>query len=181
MIMLFASGSSSGNAKGDFEADWQEFIAGQLGIKGKPELEPVAKKDGWDVVSGGTAFENETGPSAVILRTYSGFGKALSAAAIFNSQDSLPAIEAFASSMKLRTPGPGKQAVNGAVPNPTPVITGDGYTFATSNFDDGWNAAVKSDWVEVTKGDTTVLALRHYHNTKCGPTFRTHIEQDRCK
>ena len=102
MIMVFASGESSGNPKSDFENDWQEFVAGQLGIKGKPELEPVAKHDGWDVISGGTAFENETGPAAVILRTYSGFGKTFSAAAIFNSQDSLPPIEAFASSIKLK-------------------------------------------------------------------------------
>jgi len=101
MIMLVASGESCGNAKRDFEGDWQKFIAGQLGIKGNPELEPVEKNDGWDVVSGGTAFENETGPAAVILRTYSGFGKTFSAAAIFNSRDSLPAIEAFASSIKL--------------------------------------------------------------------------------
>ena len=106
MIMLCASGESSGNAKSDFEGDWQEFIAGQLGIKGKPEVEPVEKKDGWDVVSGGAAFENEIGPSAVILRTYSGFGKTFSAAAIFNSQDSLPAIEAFASSIKLKRLNP---------------------------------------------------------------------------
>ena len=108
MIMLVASGESSGNAKKDFEGEWQEFVAGQLGIKGKPELEPIEKKDGWDVLSGGTAFENETGRSAVILRTYSGFGKTFSAAAIFNSQDSLPAIEAFASSIELRKTGLGK-------------------------------------------------------------------------
>jgi len=164
MIMIYASGESSGNAKSDFEGDWQEFIAGQLGIKGKPELEPIEKNDGWDVVSGGAAFENETGRSAVILRTYSGFGKTFSAAAIFNSQDSLPAIEAFASSIKLKTTGPGKQV------NAT-AAKQDGYTFATSNFDDGWNAAINSDWVEVTKGDTTVLL--HY-----GITITDEMRQD---
>jgi hypothetical protein len=173
MIMLFASGESSGNAKGDFEGDWQEFIAGQLGIKGKPDLEPVAKKDGWDVVSGGAAFENEIGPSAVILRTYSGFGKALSAAAIFNSEDSLPAIEAFAASIKLKKTGAEKQQPQTADDRtgPARIVTGDGYTFATSNFDDGWNAAIKSDWVEVTKGATTVLL--HY-----GITITDEMRQD---
>ncbi len=119
MIMLTASGTSSGNAKGDFDGDWQEFIAGQLGIKGKPELEPVEKKEGWDVVSGGAAFENNTGPSAVILRTYSGFGKTFSAVAIFNSQDSFPDIEAFASSIKLKKTEPGKQ-VNAAAEKQQP-------------------------------------------------------------
>jgi hypothetical protein len=102
--MIYSSGQSSGDAKSDFDGDWQEFIAGQLGIKGKPDLEPVEKNDGWDVISGGVAFENEIGPAAVILRTYSGFGRTFSAAAIFNSRDSLPAIETFALSIKLTKP-----------------------------------------------------------------------------
>ena len=109
MLTVYASGESLGDSKRDFEKAWQEFIAGQLGIKGNPELEPVAKNDGWDVVSGGTAFENETGPAAVLLRTYSGFGKTFSAAAIFNSRDSLPAIEAFASSITVKKTAVEKQ------------------------------------------------------------------------
>lgn len=102
IITVYASGTSSGNAKSDFDADWQEFIAGQLGVKSKPETEPVTKADGWDVVTGGAAFENETGPAAVLLSTYSGFGKTFSAAAVFNSQDNLAAIEVFAASIKLK-------------------------------------------------------------------------------
>ncbi len=104
MITLYGSGESSGNAKSDFEGDWQEFIAGQLGIKGKPETEPVKNSDGWEVVTGGAGFENEMGPSAVLLSTHSGYGKKFSMATIFNSQDQLPAIEAFASSVKLKKP-----------------------------------------------------------------------------
>jgi len=111
MIMLFPSGDSSGNAKSDFDGDWAEFIAGEFEVKVKPAVEPIEKKDGWDVVSGGAAFENEMGPSAVILNTYLGFGKTFSAAAIFNSQDNLPAIEAFASSIKLNKAVTAAQAV----------------------------------------------------------------------
>src|SRR5580765_3229188 len=87
MIMLYASGESSGNAKSDFESDWQEFIAGQLGVKGKPELEPAKNVEGWESITGGAAFENEMGTSAVILNTFSGYGKTFRMAAIFNSQD----------------------------------------------------------------------------------------------
>lgn len=32
----------------------------------------------------------------------------------------------------------------------------DGYAFTTTNFDDGWTSTVKSEWVEVTKGDVKV-------------------------
>ncbi|PYT01966.1 MAG: hypothetical protein DMF63_03790 [Acidobacteria bacterium] len=118
LLTIYASGESSGDAKHDFESDWQEFIAGQLGVTSKPALEPVEKRDGWDVVTGGASFENKTGPSAVILRTFSGFGKRFSAAAIFNSQDSLPAIEAFASSINLKK-SETKQSQAGSQPSIT--------------------------------------------------------------
>ena len=104
MITLYGSGESSGNANSDFESEWQQFIVGQLAIKGRPQIEPVRNTDGWAVVTGGATFENEQGTSAVILNTFSGYGKTFSVAAIFNSQDHLPAIESFASSIKLRKP-----------------------------------------------------------------------------
>ena len=104
MIMLYASGESSGNAKGDFESDWQQFIAGQLGVKNKPQFEPAKNVEGWQSITGGAAFENEMGTSAVILNTFSGNGTAFSMAAVFNSEDYLPAIEAFSLSVKLRKP-----------------------------------------------------------------------------
>jgi hypothetical protein len=111
MLMLYPSGTSSGNAKGDFDSDWQEFIAGQLGVKGKPQIEPATNADGWSVVTGGTGFENEMGTSAVLLSTYSGYGKKYSMAAMFNSQDNLSAIEAFVSSVKLKKPETNSQPV----------------------------------------------------------------------
>jgi hypothetical protein len=104
MITLYRSGESSGDAKRDFESDWQQFIVGQLGIKSNPQIEPSTNADGWEVLTGGAAFENEMGTSAVILHTFSGFGKTFSLAAIFNSQDNLPTIEAFVSTIKLRKP-----------------------------------------------------------------------------
>jgi len=104
MIMLYASGQSSGNAKSDFENDWQQFIAGQLEVKNKPQLEPAKTVEGWQSITGGAAFENNIGTSAVILNTFSGYGKSFSVASVFNSEDYLPAIEAFSLSVELRKP-----------------------------------------------------------------------------
>ncbi|MBC7900045.1 MAG: hypothetical protein H7070_08320, partial [Saprospiraceae bacterium] len=169
VITLFASGTSSGDTKSDFDGDWAEFIAGQMGVKGKPAIEPAAKADGWDVVTGGTSFENEMGAAAVLMSTYSGFGKTFSAAAVFNSQDNLAAIEAFAASIKLKRPEAGKQ-VKGNLPasNPTKAAS-NGFAFTTSNFDDGWNSVVNEDWVEVTKGNVKVLL--HYPNAVTGKYY----------
>jgi hypothetical protein len=101
MIMLYRSGESSGNAASDFESDWQQFIAGQLGVKAEPQTEPVRRADGWEIITGGAAFQNELGTNAVILNTFSGYGKTFSVAAVFNSQDNVPAIEALISSVSL--------------------------------------------------------------------------------
>ena len=104
MMALYRSGASSGNANSDFAADWQQFIAGQLGVKDKPQVEPAKKVQGWDVITGGSTFQNEQGGSVVILNTYSGFGRTFSFAVVFNSQDYVPAVEAFMSSISLSKP-----------------------------------------------------------------------------
>jgi hypothetical protein len=123
MITLYGSGESSGNAKTDFEADWQQFVVGQFRIKSKPQTEPAKNAEGWEIITGGAAFENEQGTAVVALNTFSGFGKTFSLAAIFNSQDSVPAIEAFISSIKLRKPETNLQPAQ-ATTNSTASILG---------------------------------------------------------
>ena len=109
MLVLYRSSTSSGNANTDFAADWQQFIVTQLGVKEKPQLEPAKKVQGWDVVIGGSPFQNEQGASIVILNTYSGFGKSFSFAVVFNSQDYVPAVEAFITSITLSKPATSSQ------------------------------------------------------------------------
>ena len=107
LIMLFQSGDSSKDAKSDFETDWLNLVGGPFGIKKRPEIQPAKNADGWTIISGGSQFENELGPAAVILNTFSGYGKKFSSASVVNSTDDIPAIEAFFGSIKLRRPEPG--------------------------------------------------------------------------
>ena len=104
IMTIYRSGESSGNAQRDFENDWQEFIAGQLEVKEKPQIEPLEKAGDWDLLAGGTPFQGSLGPSVVLMATYSGHGISFSCAAVFNSQDHLPAIEALFSSIELKKP-----------------------------------------------------------------------------
>lgn len=114
VITLYGSGESSGNAKNDFDSDWQQFIVRQLGVKGEPQIEPARKAEGWVIITGGATLQNDLGTSAVILNTFSGYGRAFSLAAVFNSQDSLPTIEAFISSVKLKQPETSTQTATAA-------------------------------------------------------------------
>jgi hypothetical protein len=109
LITLWASGESVGNARQDFESDWQEFVVEQFTVNARPEFEPEKTDAGWKILTGGAAFQNNLGPAAVLMSTYSGNGRKFSVSAMFNSRDHLPAIEAFASSIKLKTTERGKQ------------------------------------------------------------------------
>src|ERR1044072_7745919 len=146
MITLYGSGESSGNAKSDFNSEWQQFVVGQLGIKGSPQIEPVRNSEGWAIVTGGTTFQNEQGTSAIILSTYSGYGKTFSVTAIFNSQDHLPAIEAFAASIKLRKPE--------ARPQPAPANNGNAVSIVGT-----WG---KSAGAHMTYGDAVAASMAGY-------------------
>ena len=104
MLTIYASGPGSGDPRRDFENDWQEFIAAQLKVTGKPEIETAKTPGGWDSVIGAVEFKNDLGPSIVVMNTFSGFGKSFSLAAVFNDQGYLPAIESFIASLTLETP-----------------------------------------------------------------------------
>lgn len=104
MAVLYQSDVSSGEPQQDFETDWRQFVVEALGVKDRPQMEPQREAAGWTITTGGSTFDGDLGTSAVILSTYSGFGRKFSAAAIFNSQDYVPAIDAFASSIVLSKP-----------------------------------------------------------------------------
>lgn len=122
MIVLYRNELSLGDAKRDFDADWQQFVADALGVKDKPQMEPQKQADGWTITTGGSTFEGELGTSAVILSTYSGFGRRWSAAAIFNNQDYVAAIDAFASSIVLSKPAPKATTSTTAAPAENSIL-----------------------------------------------------------
>ena len=164
MIIVYKSGVSSGNPKKDFDADWNQFIAGAFSVKGAPEIEPQKQAEGWTVTTGGSTFESELGTSAVILSNYSGSGRKFSAAAIFNSQDHVAAIDAFASSIVLTRPS--AQTVVSAPAENSIVGTWGSNTGATMTYGD----PVAAGMAGYTKSQYTLNADGTYaFNSK---TFR---------
>ena len=104
VILLYKSDSGLADAKANFDADWKRLVVDTLELQSTAKMEPLAQTNGWAVLTGSGTFQNEMGTSAVILSTYSGFGKKFSVAALFNSPDYAPAIDAFASSIVLSKP-----------------------------------------------------------------------------
>ena len=159
MITLYQSATSSGNAAKDFDADWQQFVVGQFGIKGKAEMQPVKRADGWEIVMGGTGFENEQGPALVVLNTISGFGRAFSVVAIFNSQDKIPAIEAFLASISLQKPA-------GPVSQDPPVNADSGASLLGT-----WGAATSVAYRTGTEGSAGYIRSQYTFNADGSYSF----------
>jgi hypothetical protein len=93
-----------------------------------------------------------------LLTTFSGFDRCTSIIATTNTQAYLQAIQDFVGSIDVKKPETiSNTNVQTIQQN---AASNSGFTFSTTNFDDGWTSVVKEDWVEVTKGNMKVLL--HY-------------------
>lgn len=169
LITLFKSVPGIGTSKENFDVAWQALVKETINVSAAPQMQPSNNPDDWKVEMGSAPFEKEGAKGVAVLVTVSGYGKMMNAVILTNTAAYEPAITSFLESFSFTKPV--QAPADRAILNPAPANTGDGYAFATTNFDDGWNAVIKSDWVEVTKGDTTVLL--HY-----GITMTDEMRQD---
>jgi hypothetical protein len=136
----------------EFEADWR-IHAAKHGLA-KPETKKSETRDGWEITTGGgkATFQNQ--PFLVFVITRSGQGITSTWVHYFND----PAFGEEIGALNASVVWSGRAAV---APSSVPVSgagsgTGMLMTKFNTNFDDGWRATVKPDWVEVTKGTTEV-------------------------
>ncbi|MEQ1799977.1 MAG: hypothetical protein ABL872_18615 [Lacibacter sp.] len=167
-IGLYKSTNSKGSIEQDFESDWQELIVAGYKITDTPRLNTIPDAAGWKIKSGGSKYSYNNQNAMVMLTTFSGYGKAVSVVAVTSSPDYGADIQNLIASIELSKPNtnPALPNNNSNTSNTNAGINSKGYTFSTSNFDDGWMAAEKTDWVELRKGDIKVLL--HYANAVTG-------------
>ncbi len=154
---IIKSVASKGSIDLDFDSDWQELIATPYGSTQAPQVNAVQDADGWKIKGGGGNITVNQSAAIVLLTTITGFNLRISIVAMTNSQDYLKSIESFLGSLDLKKPAAvdsGAGNNNNTLPTP-PAGNNGGYTFTTTNFDDGWVASVQPDWIQVSKGSTT--------------------------
>jgi hypothetical protein len=158
-ISIYKSVESKANIDQDFESEWQDLIASTYNISESPRVNEVTKADGWQIKSGGGDFSFNNKNAMALLTTIAGYGKTFSIVFLANSEDYMPALEDLIASIDLIKPNSNNTSsdVNNSETNASQSPAFNGYSYSTSNFDDGWNAAIKEDWVEVSKGSTLVL------------------------
>jgi hypothetical protein len=165
MITLMKSLTSPGNAKSNFDAAWETVVKETVNVSSEPTMQEPVKEAGWEAYSGYAPFEAEESKGVALLVTSTGFEKMVNILVLTNSDTYEKEVTAFLESVDFgkQAPGSNKPVKNTSNTNePTTVAKKDGFTFTTSNFDDGWTSTVQEDWVEVVKGNIKVLI--HYPN-----------------
>lgn len=175
-VAIYKSTTSKGNLQADFESEWQTLIANTYKPATKPELVPAASENGWEAQGGVAPFTFNNGQSIAMLITMSGFGRCTSIVILTNTEDYQQQIEKFLESVTMKKLEPTtSQVVTSATSQPiAPLVAAksSGYKFNTINFDDGWTSTEQEDWVQVVKGNITVLI--HYPN-KSADTYNSQL------
>jgi hypothetical protein len=163
-ITLLKTVAGTADSKSNFDAAWETIVKEMVSVSAAPEMQAVATEDGWEVQSGHATFEADGSKGIVILVTSSGFEKMMNLIILTNTDVYEKSVSAFIESISLKKPVGQQQTVQSIKKQPVNHAVAKGFTFTTTNFDDGWTSTVQEDWVQVTKGTTRVLI--HYPNKK---------------
>lgn len=165
LMSMVKSLPAPGNSVQNFKAAWDLLVKGSVNVATAPQMLPSENEGAWALEIGYAPFEKEGEKGVAMLATISGSGTMVNVFILTNTQAYEKEITGFLESidLKKRAIEPTvKAALPPASPRTAPPASASGYGFATTNFDDGWTSTVQDDWVQVTRGATTVLI--HYPN-----------------
>jgi len=84
IITVYGATPGTGNAKSDFEREWNNLVVKALD---KAEANPTvdtSTAEGWTIIAGGSPVESGAGKALAFLTVISGSGKTVSILAVFN-------------------------------------------------------------------------------------------------
>ncbi|NOT52459.1 MAG: hypothetical protein HOP10_14410 [Chitinophagaceae bacterium] len=165
IITVMRSVPGAASSKNNFDAAWKTVVKEMVTVSTAPKMEIPSKEDGWEVQSGYAPFENDGTKGVAFLITSTGYQKMLNILILTNTDVYEKDMSAFLGSVsyKRQTTAVNNPASNTTKPvQPASIAKQDGFTFTTTNFDDGWTSTVQEDWVHVLKGNIKVLI--HYPN-----------------
>lgn len=162
-ISIYKSRGSSGDARNDFNSEWNELITNSYADAVRPEPE-YELEDGWTSYSGTSSFQFNNQDAYIMLSTISGYNVEVSILVSMDSDEYYSEVEKVLTTFTLQKPS-GQQAVKKSnAQTPAMEVKGgqgnNGISKYITNFDDGWVAQPFADYVRATKNNTTVLL--HY-------------------
>lgn len=165
-ITLFKALPATENAKENFTLAWTSVVKEMVPVSTAPEMQTPETENGWQTLSGYAPFDKDGNKGVVILVTATNSNKMMNMMVLTNTDVYEREMTAFIESISLQKLVVEKDksifVKKTTEPENKHPIKNNGFTFTTTNFDDGWNSTVKEDWIEVTKGSIKVLI--HYPN-----------------
>ena len=95
IIGVYASRPSSGDAATDFTSEWNDLVVKPFGADANPTTKSVITGNGRKAIAGSSLFKNQGVDNAVLLTSFSVFGKAVSVVALMNSMDFQADVQKF--------------------------------------------------------------------------------------
>lgn len=167
LISLYKAVPGTASTKENFDLAWTSLVKEIVKVSSAPEMLAVSTTEsGWETQTGYAPFDNDGNKGVVMLATATASGKMVNMIILTNSGDYEKEMGDFIGSISLKKNDNPPVKQTSATNNPLPAattakpVTGSGFAFTTTNFDDGWTSVAKEDWVEVTKGNIKVLL--HY-------------------
>lgn len=159
-LVIYKSLAGTGNLKIDFDTEWNDLVATPLKTNDQPETSEEDLLDGWKVKTGVAPFTFNNRMSVATLITGISNGNKISMLIIANTETYQTDMELFGNSIKFKKAPPVTAKTTGTSPSGSSSLNvSNGYTFATSNFNDGWVSNIEADWVSVKKNDINVYIL----------------------
>ena len=172
-ILIFKSLPGTGNINEDFDTEWKELVQAnyQPGVFTQTNVSDY--KDGWVSKIGVAPFKYQNVNHAALLMTMMKAQTKMSFVFISNTTSYQTVFEDFASSFQFDAAGKNITQQNKPQPdeksnsmqtavlppaqqNSNADARNFGFTFTTSNFDDGWTANTQQEWVLVEKENARV-------------------------
>lgn len=165
LITLYKAAPGTADPKANFDMAWASLVKEMVTVSAAPEMQPAATENGWEARSGYAPFESDGNKGIAILVTSSGFDKMVNIIILTNTDVYEKDVTALLESINYNKQNQPTKPVQNT--QEMSVAKKDGFTFTTSNFDDGWTSTVQEDWVQVMKGNINVLI----HYPKKGTIF----------
>jgi hypothetical protein len=164
-VQLWPAQQGSPDPKVNFKSDW-DFFAGNKYKIGDPKETQTEKQNDWEVITGVGVADVDGAKFIVSVSTFTQGDITWCAVTQFNDEKYTADIDQFLRSVNadakkfVRRNNPPPVNNNTVTNNNNPVS--NGFYFTRTNFDDGWVAVPKEDWVEATKGNIKIHI--HYPN-----------------
>jgi len=165
IIGVYASRPSSGDAVADFTSEWSDLVVKPFGADADPKTENIVTGDGRNAIAGFSKFKNQGVDNAVLLTSFSVFGKAVSVVALMNSLDFQADVQKFVDGITFNSPPatPANPLSAGRTDQPSAMASS--YKDISFTAPKGWTQTNYSDGLNLQSPDMECSANSNYRIT----------------